>query len=219
MHLNTAMSALMELVNESTRSGAARLRPAGRDDEPPAVITRPETAAVLREALEALILMLSPFTPHLSEELWERLRAPRGRRRRRMAGVRRGGGAGRGNRDSDPGQREGPCAYHCLRRRHARPRSRPPRWPRPSWRPICRTRTWSKSLWPRAPREHRREAKRGRHDGTVGPAAAGRVGLAGRVVSCGYALAGRGNALPATIKIIGVPQFVNQSTSRRSIAF
>jgi hypothetical protein len=31
--------------------------------------------------------------------------------------------------------------------------------------------------------------------------------------SCGYALAGRGNALPDTIKIIGVPQFANQSTT------
>jgi hypothetical protein len=31
--------------------------------------------------------------------------------------------------------------------------------------------------------------------------------------SCGYALAGRGNALPADIKIIGVPQFQNQSPS------
>jgi hypothetical protein len=30
--------------------------------------------------------------------------------------------------------------------------------------------------------------------------------------SCGYALAGRGNALPDTIKVIGVPQFVNHST-------
>ena len=30
--------------------------------------------------------------------------------------------------------------------------------------------------------------------------------------SCGYALAGRGNALPADITIIGVPYFVNQSS-------
>ena len=30
--------------------------------------------------------------------------------------------------------------------------------------------------------------------------------------SCGYALAGRGNALPADITIIGVPYFINQST-------
>jgi Lipopolysaccharide-assembly len=31
--------------------------------------------------------------------------------------------------------------------------------------------------------------------------------------SCGYALAGRGNTLPAYIRTVGVPQFVNQSTS------
>jgi len=30
--------------------------------------------------------------------------------------------------------------------------------------------------------------------------------------SCGYALAGRGNALPDYIRIIGIPQFVNHST-------
>lgn len=31
------------------------------------------------------------------------------------------------------------------------------------------------------------------------------------VSACGYALAGRGNSLPAYIKVIGIPQFVNQS--------
>lgn len=40
----------------------------------------------------------------------------------------------------------------------------------------------------------------------VGALAAG-VGAAG----CGYALAGRGNTLPASIKIIGIPLFVNHS--------
>jgi leucyl-tRNA synthetase len=34
---------------------------------------RPETRAVLKEAIEALVLMLSPFTPHMAEELWEQL--------------------------------------------------------------------------------------------------------------------------------------------------
>jgi hypothetical protein len=32
-------------------------------------------------------------------------------------------------------------------------------------------------------------------------------------LSCGYALAGRGNALPASITIIGVPHFANHSTT------
>jgi len=32
---------------------------------------RPETLAVLRESLDALVLMLAPFAPHTAEELWE----------------------------------------------------------------------------------------------------------------------------------------------------
>ena len=74
MHLNTAISAVMELVNDLYAFAEKRgIRPVGRDDEPPAVVTRQETAAVLREAVEALVLVLSPFVPHFSEELWERL--------------------------------------------------------------------------------------------------------------------------------------------------
>ncbi len=74
MHLNTAISAMMELVNDLYAFCDKRgIRSHGRDDEPPAAIDRPETAAVLREAIESLVLLLSPFTPHLSEELWERL--------------------------------------------------------------------------------------------------------------------------------------------------
>ena len=34
---------------------------------------RPETLAVLRDALDALVVMISPFAPHSAEELWERL--------------------------------------------------------------------------------------------------------------------------------------------------
>jgi leucyl-tRNA synthetase len=49
------------------------VRPGGHEDEPPAAIARPETAAVLGEAVRALVLLISPFTPHLAEELWLKL--------------------------------------------------------------------------------------------------------------------------------------------------
>ena len=77
VHLNTAVSALMELVNElytfCSRTGC--IRP-GRDaDDPESVgtVERPATLAVIKEAVEALVLMLSPFAPHMAEELWELL--------------------------------------------------------------------------------------------------------------------------------------------------
>ena len=74
MHLNTAVSALMELVNEVYAFCERRgIRISGREDEPPPIVDRVETAAVLRESVNALVLLLSPFTPHLSEELWEHL--------------------------------------------------------------------------------------------------------------------------------------------------
>ena len=34
---------------------------------------RRRRSSVLKEAVEALVLMLSPFTPHMAEELWEAL--------------------------------------------------------------------------------------------------------------------------------------------------
>jgi leucyl-tRNA synthetase len=74
MHLNTAISALIELVNELYDFCDGRgWQPSGHDDDPTPAIGRAESAAVLREAIEALVLLLSPFTPHVSEELWERL--------------------------------------------------------------------------------------------------------------------------------------------------
>jgi leucyl-tRNA synthetase len=74
MHLNTAISAMMELVNELYAFGEKRgIRPSGRDDDPPATIERRETAAVVREVVESLVLLLAPFAPHLAEDLWERL--------------------------------------------------------------------------------------------------------------------------------------------------
>ncbi len=59
MKLNTAVSALMELVNEIYRLEAD-------------VATGP-SRPVLQEALETLVLLLSPFAPHACEEMWMRL--------------------------------------------------------------------------------------------------------------------------------------------------
>lgn len=61
MHLNTAVSSLMELTNELVPFADAL----GADEE----VTR----AVYSEAVESLVLLLSPFAPHLCDELWERL--------------------------------------------------------------------------------------------------------------------------------------------------
>jgi len=74
MHLNTAVSSLMELVNElyafseTTAHGAP-----SRAERPAGQIERPQTIAVVREAIDALVLMISPFAPHMAEELWSML--------------------------------------------------------------------------------------------------------------------------------------------------
>jgi leucyl-tRNA synthetase len=74
MHLNTAVSSMMELVNElyafsdTTPHGTP-----SRSDTPVTPAERPQTLAVMREAIEALVVMLSPFAPHTAEELWQML--------------------------------------------------------------------------------------------------------------------------------------------------
>ena len=77
VHLNTAVSGLMELVNELYAfCNKTRCLVIGRGAEEEAsvgVIERAGTVAVLKEAIEALVLMLSPFAPHMAEELWEKL--------------------------------------------------------------------------------------------------------------------------------------------------
>jgi leucyl-tRNA synthetase len=56
-HLNTAIAALMELANE-----AGSFQPASEEDW-----------GTLRFALETLLRLLWPFSPHIAEELWEAL--------------------------------------------------------------------------------------------------------------------------------------------------
>lgn len=55
-NFNTAISAIMELVNGIYQY---REKEQGKD------------AAVLTEAIENLVLLLAPFTPHITEELWQ----------------------------------------------------------------------------------------------------------------------------------------------------
>ena len=71
MHLNTAVSSLMELVNElyAFSEGTVRGAPT-RGAASDGGAERTETIAVLREAIGALVLMLSPFAPHTAEEMW-----------------------------------------------------------------------------------------------------------------------------------------------------
>jgi leucyl-tRNA synthetase len=59
-HFNTAISAVMELVNHlyQLEGGAA---------------ASPGAKGALREAVDCLLLLLQPFTPHFAAELWERI--------------------------------------------------------------------------------------------------------------------------------------------------
>ena len=61
LHLNTSVAALMELFNQISDFNAD-----------PATASAEDVFAV-REALEALVIMLAPFAPHIAEEMWEGL--------------------------------------------------------------------------------------------------------------------------------------------------
>lgn len=61
LHLNTSVAALMELFNQLSEFNAD-----------PASASDADVFAV-REALEALVVMLTPFSPHVAEEMWEAL--------------------------------------------------------------------------------------------------------------------------------------------------
>ncbi len=55
-HFNTAISAIMELVNEIYKACEQKT-----------------DSTVIREAVEAVVILLSPFVPHMAEEMWQRL--------------------------------------------------------------------------------------------------------------------------------------------------
>ena len=59
-HFNTAISAVMELVNV--------LYQVGRPEK-----TDRTALAVIREAIETVVVLLAPIVPHVTEELWEML--------------------------------------------------------------------------------------------------------------------------------------------------
>jgi leucyl-tRNA synthetase len=61
LHLNTIVAALMELFNELSDFNAD-----------PGTASEGDVFAV-HEALETLVLMLAPFSPHVAEEIWENL--------------------------------------------------------------------------------------------------------------------------------------------------
>ena len=97
MHLNTAVSSLMELVNElyAFSEGTVARRAARGDAGRSAASSARRSIAALREAIDALVLMLSPFAPHTAEEMWQMLGHPDEHRQGAVAGVRSGGGQGR----------------------------------------------------------------------------------------------------------------------------
>ncbi len=77
VHLNTAISGLMELVNElytfCANSDCLRIGQSATDAGSVGVVERAATVAVLKESVEAVVRMISPFAPHMAEELWEQL--------------------------------------------------------------------------------------------------------------------------------------------------
>jgi len=61
LHLNTSVAALMELFNQIADFNADPARASDAD------------GFAVKEALESLVIMLTPFAPHIAEEMWEHL--------------------------------------------------------------------------------------------------------------------------------------------------
>jgi leucyl-tRNA synthetase len=65
LHLNTAVSAFMELVNGAYEFVSGRREAGG-------IAAGSPEAGALAETIEALLLTMAPFAPHMAEELWQR---------------------------------------------------------------------------------------------------------------------------------------------------
>ena len=63
-HFNTAIAALMELVNALYLA---------REEHPSTQGMTIQAKTVWKEALQTIVILLSPFAPHIAEELWKRL--------------------------------------------------------------------------------------------------------------------------------------------------
>jgi len=61
LHLNTSVAALMELFNQIADFNADPVKASDAD------------VFAMKEAVESLVVMLTPFAPHIGEELWEDL--------------------------------------------------------------------------------------------------------------------------------------------------
>ena len=59
-HFNTAIASVMELLNVLQ----------------PAELASPQFPAVMKEALQNVILLMAPIVPHITEELWQRMGNP-----------------------------------------------------------------------------------------------------------------------------------------------
>ena len=126
MHLNTAVSSLMELVNElyAFSDGTPHGAPT-RGEAPVARIERAQTIAVLREAIDALVLMIAPFAPHTAEELWQMIGHPESLAQGVVADVRPGCRPRRGSGRAGADQRQGPRPPDRSGRPHRRPAADP----------------------------------------------------------------------------------------------
>ena len=111
---------LMELVNEMYAfCGTSECVSLGRAQDRRRRVGRAVSAgtvAVLKEAIEALVLMLSPFAPHMAEELWEQLGHTGGVTAAGWPQLPGGGRPCRRDRRAGAGERQGPGTAHGLRR-------------------------------------------------------------------------------------------------------